>query len=124
MEFTIPVSNNGFSEGEELINFTLRNVPGCLCKLLFKYFSQKIYISFVVYINESNNSLNCPNFYSYIYFRNNFGIEFINLDKHNQPEAVKEQICSVELDENKFSYLLYNGNKISIKLHVIKTFYK
>ena len=124
MEFTIPVSNNGFNEGAELINFTLRNVPGCLCKLLFKYFSHKIYISFVVYINEPNNSLSFPNFYSYIYFRNNFGIEFINLDKNNQSEAVKEQISCVELDENKFSYLIYNRNKISIKLHIIKTFYK
>ena len=124
MEFTIPVSTNGFSEGAELIKFTLRNIPGCLCNLLFKYSNQKIYISFVVYINEPNNSLSFPNFYSYIYFRNNFGIEFINLDQHNQSEAIKEQISSIELDENKFSYLLYNGNKISIKLHVIKTFYK
>ena len=124
IEFTIPVSNNGFSEGEDLINFTLRSVPGCLCKLIFKYYNKKMHISFVVYMNEPNNSLSFPNFYSYIYFRNNFGIEFINLNSNNQSESVKEQISSFELDENKFSYLIYNENKISIKLHVIKTFYK
>jgi hypothetical protein len=123
MEFTIPISNNGFNEGAELINFTLRNIPGCLCKLLFNYSNRKIYISFIVYFNEFKDSLRFPNFYSYIYFRNNFGIEFINLDQHNQSNVFEEQISSIELDENKFTYLLYNGNKISIKLNVIKTSY-
>ena len=122
IEFTIPITNNGFVEGMDLVNFTLRSIPGCLGKLIFKYFNQNIHISFVVYINEPNNSQSFPTFYSYICFRKNFGIEFINLNQNNQ--SVKEQISSIELDVNKFVYLIYNENKISIKLNVIKTYYK
>ena len=77
-------------------------------------------------IKDPLNSPSFPTFHTYIIFKNQkYGLEFINLSEEILPQGNNrfEQTNRIDLDLNKFLYLIDN-NKIHIKIVVTKQFYK
>ena len=129
IEINIP---RQFHDNDEIINYTLKIIPNYPCKLIFKYFQNKINIFLIFKISDPINSPNYPVFSSYIIFRNNnYGLEFLNLSENNSSinnnnsieQNSIEKIYSVELDFDKFLYLC-NELKIKFKIFITKVFYQ
>ena len=128
--YEIPIQNlNHINNGAKLMNYTLNNIPNYPYDLITIHNNNKIIISINVTIKDPINSPNYPTFYASIFFKSNdYGLEFVNLNHQNIPQnqaAVnKIQINNIELDIEKFQYLLNNEGKINMKILILKTFYK
>ena len=122
-----------FQNNQQLVNCNL-NIANYPCRIMIKYAQNKVFISFSIKINEPFNSPNYPTFQSYIIFKNNkFGLEFIhltnqflaqNLDGQFAMGQSREQVNSLELDADRFLFLINEENKISLKIFVTKSYYK
>ena len=104
------------------------NIPNYPYKLIILRQNLKIIVSIIVDMNAHYNSLNYPIFHTSILFKHNgYGLEFVNLNiqtnPQNQPIENKLIINSIELDAEKFEYLLNNEGKICLKILILKTFY-
>ena len=118
-----------FQENEDILNYTFKIIPGYPFKLIFKYLANKVIMDFIININDQLNSPTFPIFHNYIIFKNQkYGLEFINMPKKDIPGQniinSIEQTNEIELDFQKFLFLCRDDNKITIKIIIIKEFYK
>ena len=133
LDFIIQGSDQRFHNNQILVNHNL-TISNYNCNLIMKYIQRKVIILFEIKIDEPYNSPNYPIFQTCIVFKNNkFGLEFINLTNQIISQNVagqfemgqnREQLHSLELDTDKFLFLINEDNKICLKIFVNKSFYK
>ena len=122
---TLNLRKNQFLDNEEICNYTLNFIPDNPFKLIIKYLRNKININIIANINEPLNSPSFPIFLPYIVFKiQNYGLEFINLSEKEISQNLIGQINKIELDLEKFLFLLDDENIIALKICVTKIFYK
>ena len=131
LEIKIPAPIQQYQNNEEIINYSLKIIPNYTSKLIFKYFNNKIIISFILNIRNDLNSYNYLNFYSYIIFRSKkYGLELMNLSEeilkknHNilSLENDEEKIYSTQILFDKFFNLCNEQNKLDLKVFITKSF--
>jgi transposase-like protein len=133
LDFIIQGSGQRFHDNQILVssNLTISNYN---CNLIMKHVQKKVIILFYIKINEPYNSPNYPIFQTSIVFKNNkFGLEFITLTNQIISQNLagqfaigqnQGQLNSLELDVEKFLFLINEDNKLCLKIFVNKSFYK
>ena len=112
-----------YSEGKEILNYDINIIENYPGKLIMKYLLDKLYISLIIYKKIQINSSN-PFFKTYIIFENqNNEIESFNLKRQNYNNNETE-IQYIEIDFQSFLSLIIDDNKIKMKIHICKAFYK
>ena len=133
LDFIIQGANQRFHDNQILVNHCL-TISNYNCNLIMKHVQKKVIILFYIKINEPYNSPNYPIFQTSIVFKNNkFGLEFITLTNQIISQNLagqfaigqnQEQLNSLELDVEKFLFLINEDNKLCLKIFVNKSFYK
>ena len=137
IDFTIP-NGRQYIEGKDIVNQDLNLIPGFPSRITITYLENKVFISFCIDINMPLNSPQYPKFYTYITIKNKkYGLEFINLSEQSFPQNFanqgghnnnigisKFQINRIGMEAEPFLYLIGEDNKLTIKIFVIKIFYK
>lgn len=118
-----------YIEGEEILNYNINIIENYPGKLIMKYLSNKVYISFIIYIKAPFNSIN-PFFKTYIIFKaqNNdfeaFNLKRQNYIKNHNNNNNETDIQYAEIGIQAFLSLIIEGKKIKMKMHICKAFYK
>jgi len=122
IEYILP-NPTQYIEGKEILNYDINIIENYPGKLIMKYLFNKLFISFIIYINAPFNFIN-PFFRTYIIFEGqNNEFESFNLKRQNFNNNEAE-IQYIEIDFQSFLSLISDKKKIKMKIHICKAFYK